>query len=64
MNTETITLEALAAELGIEQTPAQPMPGASVLIGFAGLDNDTTEVPLEEADAIREAWTNYSEDAE
>lgn len=58
-NSQTITLEDLAAELGIEQTPSQPLPGADVLIGFAGLDNDATEVTHTEAAAIREAWATY-----
>ena len=62
-NTEaTVSISDLARGLGINQTPSQPLPIETVLIGFAGLDNDTDSVTAEEADTIREAWLAVSDE--
>lgn len=59
----TITIADLAAELHIEQTPAQPYSPADVLTNFDATLTDTygpltedTEISDEDAQAIRDAW--------
>lgn len=58
---EAVTLEDLADELGIEQTPERPLSGADVLAGFCGhLRRGTRLVSRREADGIAEAWREYT----
>ena len=60
-----ITLADLARELGVEQSPAQPYGPADFFASFDytltdtyGPLTDSTEISIEDADAIREAFTN------
>ena len=62
-NTQTITLTALARELGVEQSPAQPYAPADFFASFDatladayGPLTDDTEISAEDADFIRESF--------
>ena len=58
---EAVTFEDLADELGIEQTPTQPLSGADVLAGFCGhLARGTRVVSRREADEITSAWREHT----
>jgi hypothetical protein len=62
---ERIRLDDLAAELGIRQTPQQPLPPADVLREFDyTIPRDAEDVSKEDANIIRNAWEEMRQQIE